>query len=129
KIGARRLSKITRCFGGSTSPETMKRKPLAEITSAEVEKLKIEVGRKGQRTANKAVVLISAIMAKSGRWADNPARGVEKFQERVRTRRLNAEELARLWKALDSAKGTLWADFFKVLILTGARRGALCAMR
>jgi integrase len=110
-------------------PDRLKRKPLAEITSADVEKLKAEVGRKAQRTANKVVVLISAIMAKSGRWADNPGRGVEKFEERVRTRRLSAEELARLWKVLDSAEGTLWADFFKVLIVTGARRAALCSMR
>ena len=68
-------------------------------------------------------------MSKSGRWADNPARGVERFEERVRTRRLNADELGRLWKALDAAEGSLWADFFKILILTGARRDALCSMR
>ena len=110
-------------------PERLKRKSLSEITSADVEKLKAEVGRKAQRTANKVVVLISAIMAKSGRWADNPGRGVEKFEERVRTRRLSAEELVRLWKVLDSAEGTLWADFFRVLIVTGARRTALCSMR
>jgi integrase len=110
-------------------PESLKRKPLAEITSDDVENLKAEVGRRAPRTANKVVVLISAIMAKSGRWSDNPARGVEKFEERIRTRRLNAEELGRLWRALDSADGNLWADFFKVLIVTGARRGALCAMR
>jgi integrase len=110
-------------------PDRLKRKPLAEITSADVEQLKAEVGRNAQRTANKVVVLISAVMAKSGRWADNPGRGVEKFEERIRTRRLSAEELARLWKVLDSAEGTIWADFFKVLILTGARRAALCSMR
>jgi integrase len=110
-------------------PDSLKRKPLPDITSSDVEKLKSEVGRKARRTANKLVVLISAIMAKSGRWADNPARGVEKFEERIRTRRLNAEELARLWKMLDDAKESLWADFFKVLILTGARRAALCSMR
>jgi integrase len=87
------------------------------------------IGRKAKRTANKVVVLLSAIMAKSGRWANNPGRGVERFEERVRTRRLNAEELTRLWKALNRAEANLWADFFKVLIVTGARRGALCAMR
>jgi integrase len=30
---------------------------------------------------------------------------------------------------LNAAKESLWADFFKVLILTGARRAALCSMR
>ena len=110
-------------------PDRLKRKPLSDITSFDVEKLKAELGRKTPRTANKVVVLLSAIMSKCGRWADNPARGVERFEERVRTRRLDADELARLWKALDAAAESLWADFFKVLILTGARRDALCSMR
>jgi integrase len=110
-------------------PDTLKRKQLGDITAADVEKLKAEVGKKWQRTANKAVVLLSAIMSKSGRWADNPARGIERFEERIRTRRLNADELKRLWKALDGADGSLWADFFKMLILTGARRDSLCSMR
>ena len=37
-----------------------------------------------------------------------------------------------MWKALGDADNTersLWADFFRVLILTGARRAALCSMR
>ena len=110
-------------------PDRLKRKPLVEITSFDVEKLKTEVGRKTPRTANKVVVLLSAIMSKCGRWADNPARGIERFEERVRTRRLNADELARLWRALEAAEGTLWAHFFMVLIVTGARREALCSMR
>jgi integrase len=110
-------------------PDALKRKPLADITASDVEKLKTELGKKTPRTANKIVVLLSAIMSKCGRWADNPARGVERFEERVRTRRLNADELTRLWKALHAAEGTLWADFFRVLIVTGARREALCSMR
>jgi integrase len=113
-------------------PISLKRKPLADITSADIEKLKTEIGRKTQRTANKVVVLLSAIMSKSGRWADNPARGVERFEEHIRTRRLTRDELTRLWKALDVSDGAerrLWADFFKVLIVTGARRSSLCAMR
>ena len=110
-------------------PDRLKHKPLADVTSSDVEKLKTELGRKKPRTANKVVVLLSAIMSKCGRWADNPARGVERFEERVRTRRLSADELARLWKALDTAEGSLWPDFFRVLIVTGARREALCSMR
>ena len=110
-------------------PDSLKRKPLADVTPFDVEKLKAELGRKTPRTANKVIVLLSAIMSKSGRWADNPARGVERFEEHVRTRRLNADELGRLWKELDAAEGSQWADFFKILILTGARRDALCSMR
>jgi integrase len=110
-------------------PDGLKRKSLADVTQFDIEKLKTELGRKTPRTANKVIVLLSAIMSKSGRWGDNPARGIERFEERVRTRRLNADELGRLWKALEAAEGSLWADFFKILILTGARRDALCSMR
>ena len=110
-------------------PDILKRKPLADITPSEIEKLKKELGKKTPRTANKVVVLLSAVLSKNGRWAENPARGIERFEERVRTRRLNADELARLWTALDAAEGSLWSDFFKVLIMTGARRDALCSMR
>jgi len=114
-------------------PMSLKRKPLADIATADIEKLKTDIGRRNQRTANKVVVLLSAIMSKSGRWADNPDRGVERYEERIRTRRLNRDELIRLWKALESAADgagqSLWPDFFKVLIVTGARRSALCSMR
>ncbi len=36
-------------------------------------------------------------------------------------------ELARVWAAADSDPE--WSDFFKLLILTGARRTPFCAMR
>ncbi len=110
-------------------PNSLKRKPLNDVSQADIEKLKTEIGKRKRRTANKVVVLISAIMAKSGRWADNPGRDVERFEERVRTRRLAPGELTRLWEALEAEGGTLWSDFFRILIETGARRAALCAMR
>ena len=110
-------------------PDSLKRKSLNEISPADMEKLKVEIGKQKRRTANKVLVLISAIMVKSGRWADNPGRGVERYEERVRTRRLTPSELIRLWEALEAKDGALWSDFFRILIETGARRGALCAMR
>jgi len=110
-------------------PEALKRERVTEITSADIEKLKTKIGRKAKRTANKVIVLLSAIMSKSGRWADNPARDVERFEERVRTKRLDRDELVRLWGILAAADNSLWADFFRILILTGARRHALCSMR
>jgi integrase len=113
------------------TPSSLKGKPIADITGADIEKLKTEIGRTKRRTANKMVVLLASIMSKAGRWADNPARGIERYEESVRTRRLKGEELSRLWEALDDAdtSRTLWAEFFKILIVTGARRTALCAMR
>jgi len=92
-------------------PEHLKRKLLADVTPSDVERLKARLGSKTPRTANKIIVLLSAIMSKSGRWADNPARGVERFEERVRTRRLNAEELARRWTSLPEAHGRTFSRY------------------
>jgi integrase len=106
-------------------PATLKRKPVANVTAKDIEEAKQKVGAK-RRTANKVVVLLAAVLSKSGRWADNPARGVERYQEHVRTRRLSPDELGRVLSTLD---GDDWGDFFRLLILTGARRTAFCAMR
>jgi integrase len=64
---------------------------------------------------------------KSGRFADNPAREITKHPELVRTRRLSVEELSAVWKAIEGENER--GDFFRLLILTGARRSAFCAMR
>jgi integrase len=104
----------------------LKRKAVKDVTSADVEAVKQALGSR-RRTANKVVTLIGAIMVKSGRWADNPTRGVAKHQEYVRTRRLSVDELSRVWTAM--AGEPEWGDFFRLLILTGARRSPFCAMR
>jgi integrase len=104
----------------------LKRKAVKDVTSADVEAVKQALGSR-RRTANKVVTLIGSIMVKSGRWADNPARGVAKHQEHVRTRRLSVGELSRVWRAMGDEPE--WGDFFRLLILTGARRTPFCAMR
>jgi integrase len=38
------------------------------------------------------------------------------------------DELQRFWSACSSLEGA-WADFFRLLILTGARRSPFCAMQ
>jgi integrase len=108
------------------TPAALKRKPVKDVTAAGLENAKQAIGAQ-HRTANKVIALLSAIMMKAGRFADNPAREVIKHQEHPRTRRLSMDELTRVWQAIDNEKE--WADFFKVLILTGARRTPFCAMR
>jgi integrase len=104
-------------------PANLKRKAVKDVTAADIEDVKCTAGKR-HRTANLIVVLIGAIMAKSGRWADNPARGVSRHQEHVRTRRLTMDELQRVWSACE--REPEWGDFFR---LTGARRSPFCAMR
>jgi integrase len=107
-------------------PAGLKRRAVKDVAAGDVDGLKHALGKR-HRTANKIVTLIGSIMAKSGRWADNPARGIAKHQEHVRTRRLSVEELSRVWSAME--RELEWGDFFRVLILTGARRTPFCAMR
>jgi integrase len=107
-------------------PAGLKRKAVVDIERGDIEAAK-QALRKKRRTANKVVVLLAAILSKAGRWADNPARGVQRYRENVRTRRLNPDELVRVWSALEGERE--WGDFFRLLILTGARRTPFCAMR
>jgi integrase len=63
-------------------------------------------------------------LAVSWGWrTDNPAQGIEKYQEEKRDRWLNDEELQRLWSILDKHPENLTAYVFKFLLLTGARKG------
>jgi hypothetical protein len=52
----------------------MKQKSVRDLKTEDIEAIKRSLGAK-HRTANKVITLIAAIMVKSGRWADNPARG------------------------------------------------------
>ena len=126
------------------TPAPLKRKPVSEVTAHDIEHA-VRAAGKQHRTANKLVMLIGAIMAKSGRWADNPARGITRHAEHPRTRRLSMDELQRVWAAASVADEgdrppgltvearasdeRLWSDFFRLLILTGARRSPFQAMR
>jgi integrase len=110
------------------TPAPLKRKPVSEVTAHDIEHA-VRAAGKQHRTANKLVMLIGAIMAKSGRWADNPARGITRHAEHPRTRRLSMDELARVWAMTDHPAFFEWTDFFRLLIVTGARRSPFQAMR
>ena len=64
-----------------------------------------------------------------GLRADNPARGIERNQETKRTRYLSADEIIRLSEALAELDDQQAADIFRLLLLTGARRGEVMGMR
>jgi integrase len=75
--------------------------------------------------ANRAVALLSKMFNLAITWGwrqDNPAKGIQKYQEEKRNRWLNEEELQRLWAVLDRYPQHLTAYVFKLLLLTGARK-------
>lgn len=78
--------------------------------------------------ANRAVSLLSKMFSLANEWGwreDNPAKGIKRYQEEKRKRWLSADELNILWKTLDEYSNPLTASLFKLLILTGARKGEL----
>jgi integrase len=66
------------------------------------------------------------------RWhmrPDNPCRDVARNKEHGRERYLSEAELARLLGALDSYRDQRVASIFRLLLLTGARRGEVLSLR
>ena len=111
-------------------PPSLQRKPALEIDASDIEAAKSAAMKKGRvRTAGKLVVFLGAILRAAGRKHDNPAADVSRPEPKRRTRRLNKDELATVLKVLDERRGELWPDFIAVALMTGARRGALQAMR
>lgn len=58
----------------------------------------------------------------------NPAAGVRKFPEHQRHRYLKADELARFYESLRLEPDSRMRHLFELALLTGQRRGAICAM-
>lgn len=111
-------------------PAGLKKKAVTDVQTSDVEAAKAAVLRKGRsRTAAKVVVLLSTLLRFAGRKHDNPAADVSRPDTVRRTRRLNRDELASVFAALAANRGELWADFFSLALMTGARRGALQTMR
>jgi integrase len=80
--------------------------------------------------ANRALAVLSAMMTFAGRRADNPCSGVERYQEPKRVRFLDDDELARFMAALDArTTEKISCNAIRLLLLTGARRGEVLAMR
>lgn len=78
--------------------------------------------------ANRVLALLSKMMSLAVAWgwrADHPVKGVPRFPEEKRDRWLDKEELSRLWSVLDSYTAQPSAFFFKLLLLTGARKSEL----
>ncbi len=100
---------------------------VAKLSRREIE----ELHRAHKRTpyqANRFLALLSKMFSLANAWEcreDNPAKGIERYQEEKRDRWLTADELKVLWAVLENYSNQLTACIFKLLILTGARKGEL----
>lgn len=104
---------------------------LNDITPTMVRRHHAKIGAKAPTSANRAVQMIGRLYRYATRhfdWSGElPTRTVELFRENPRERFLSADELPRFLAACD-AEGQPWADFFRLCLLTGARRSNLQAM-
>jgi integrase len=110
------------------------RRHLGEITHEQVSRLRLDLGEKvGRTTANRVIELLRAMynFAKKQRLyqGENPAAGNGKFHLPSRERYLQADEANKFFKALDSHQDQDFADFVRVALYTGARRGNVLRMR
>lgn len=105
---------------------------LDAITPEEVAALHSRLKKRGRTTANRTVELLRRVYAFALKRrlykGENPAAHIEFYQEPSRDRYVTPAELPKLLGAID-AEAEPWPDYFRLLLLTGARRSALAQMR
>ena len=104
---------------------------LAAITPDQVKTLHARIGKDSKTSANRAVQLLRRLFRYASRHYSYegrmPTTSVELFREQARERFLLPEEMPGFLKACD-AEGQPWSDFFKLCLLTAARRSNVQAM-
>ena len=87
-------------------------------------------------TANRILSLLSHMMTMAMKWGlrpegINPCKGILKFKEKPKERYLSPEEIARMFTVLDGMADDdpIMAALFKLLVLTGARKGELLNLK
>ena len=129
-----------RLFHQCVEPELGSRK-VADVTHEDIDRLHRKIThrksmRKGQKgapvRANRTVSFASRLFNLAVVWkmrADNPCKGIEKNPEQPRHRYLTEAELARLDAALAAEPDRQLINILWLLLLTGARKGEVLAMR
>ena len=103
--------------------------PVADITETDALKIRRALA-KTPTQANRVMACLSKGMSLAERWRwrpqhSNPCRYVEHYPENHRERILEADELRRLFDALDTCETVMESTrtFFRLLLLTGLRSG------
>lgn len=98
---------------------------IAHIIRRDIETFHLRL-EKTPYQGNRALALLSKMFSLAISWdwrKDNPASGIKKYPEEKRDRWLNGEELDRVWTVLEKHSAHPTSYLFKLLLLTGARRG------
>ncbi|MHC4698244.1 MAG: tyrosine-type recombinase/integrase [Planctomycetota bacterium] len=111
---------------------TWRARRISLISSADVAALHGRIGAKRPYMANKLLGLLSRLFNHGRRTLrltmQNPCEGIRKFPEQQRERFLDADELGQFFEAL-AGESEPFRTFFLILLLTGARRGNVQAMK
>jgi integrase len=102
------------------------------VTFADIDRLHRRLSADAPYQANRCLAVLSKMFALAIRWhmrPDNPCRDVERNREHGRERYLTEDELARLLAALDAYRDQHVAAIFRLLLLTGARKGEVLSMQ
>jgi integrase len=114
----------------SVSP-ALGRKALSDIRRTDCQSLIDRIGVSRPIAANRVASFLSAFLnfaVRTDRLPVNPAKGLVRYAEVTRARIIKSDELPGLLSAIE-AEGDPWADVFKMLLFTGARRGSVVGMR
>jgi integrase len=104
---------------------------VADVTRGDIERLHLTF-KTTPYAGNRVLSLLGKlfVLAIAAGWrADNPCRGVVRYQEDRRERWLSDEELKRLLEALNASTNQRAAGAIKLLLLTGSRRGEVLSAR
>jgi integrase len=119
-------------LGVHIRPALGKRK-VSTLAYSDVDALHREITKgSGPYRANRVIALVSKLCSLAVQWhwrADNPCKGIERNDEAKRKRYLTRAELHRLSAALADHDDQDAADIFRLLLLTGARRGEVQSAR
>lgn len=113
--------------------KSLHKKKATDIKKIDIEKLLKNIStNNGIYTANRNFELIRAFYNKINEWEIvqyNPCLNVKKFKEKSRERFLSAEELPKLFDAIDKYPDKTMRDFFYTLLFTGARKSNVIEMK
>src|SRR5262249_15076521 len=113
-------------------PQLKEQTKVQAISFSDCDDLHRKLSRDHPYLANRALAALSKALSLSIKWGwreTNPCRGVERNREHSRQRYLNTDEMPRVTKALAEFPDRDMADIFRMLLLTGARKGEVLSMR
>jgi integrase len=105
---------------------------VAGVTHNDIDELH-QTLRETPYRANRILALLSKMFSLASlKWqyrADNPCRGIQRFQEERRERYLKPEELQRLLQVLSAHPNQHSANAVRLLLMTGSRRGEVLSAK